>query len=278
MIAILVNPLKGNINAYETGQKLQDTLKLKKLDYVFFPDAWPTKLDGFNEVWIVGGDGTINFYLNYYKDNSVPIALFPSGTGNDFAWQLYGNMPLANQVEYVLQAPTRNIDTGVCNDMLYINSSGIGFDGEVLKSMGSIRKLGGHIGYLWIVIKKIFSFKEYSFKITTNDKVYHEKFLLVAVNNATRTGGGFFVTPNASLTDGKLDILLCKPLNLFKRLQYLPVIEKGKHLHLPFINYQQTNKITIETTVNVFAQLDGELIEGNKFIFDILPGWLKIKY
>ncbi len=278
MIAILVNPVSGNKNAYETGQKLQDMLLSKKNAYALFYENWPLTLVDFSEAWIVGGDGTINYYLNYYKDNRIAIALFPAGTGNDFAWKLYGDMPLQKQVDYVLNAPEKNIDTGVCNDMLYINSAGIGFDGEVLKSMKSIRRLGGHLGYLWIVIKKIFSFKEYHFKITVDDKVYHEEFLLVAVNNSTRTGGGFFVTPNASLTDGKLDMLLCKPLSLFKRLRYLPVIEKGKHLHLPFIEYQQAGKITIETSVNVYAQLDGELIEGSKFIFGILPGWLKIKY
>lgn len=278
MIVILVNPACGNKKAYETGQKLQDMLRSKKLNYALFYDSWPVTLIDFNEAWIVGGDGTINYYLNYYKDNRIPIALFPAGTGNDFAWKLYGDMPLEMQVEYVLQAPVRNVDTGICNEMLYVNSAGIGFDGEVLKSMNSIRRLGGHLGYLWIVIKTIFSFKEQSFKITVDDKVYHDKFLLVAVNNSSRTGGGFFVTPHASLTDGKLDMLLCKPLSLYKRLRYLPVIEKGKHLHLPFIEYQQAQKITIETAVNVYAQLDGELIEGSKFIFGILPGWLKVKY
>jgi YegS/Rv2252/BmrU family lipid kinase len=278
MIAVLVNPLSGNKLAYETGQQLQDILKMKKREYALFSNAWPKTLDGFSEAWIVGGDGTINFYLNHYKENRIPIVIFGAGTGNDFAWKLYGDMSLKKQVDYVLNAEAKNIDTGVCNEMLYVNSAGIGFDGEVLKSMKSIRKLGGHLGYLWIVIKKIFNFKEYRFKITFADKVYDEKFLLVAVNNSTRTGGGFFVTPNASLTDGKLDMLLCKPLGLFKRLRFLPVIEKGKHLHLPFIEYQQANNITIETAVNVYAQLDGELIEGNKFVFGILPGWLKIKY
>ncbi len=278
MIAILVNPASGNKNVYETGQKLQDMLRSKKLNYALFYDSWPVTLIDFNEAWIVGGDGTINYYLNYYKDNRIAIVIFPAGTGNDFAWKLYGDMPLQKQVDYVLNAPAKNIDTGICNDMLYVNSAGIGFDGEVLKSMKSIRRLGGHLGYLWIVIKTIFSYKEQSFKITVDDKVYHDKFLLVAVNNSSRTGGGFFVTPHASLTDGKLDMLLCKPLSLFKRLRYLPVIEKGKHLHLPFIEYQQARKITIETAVNVYAQLDGELIEGSKFIFGILPGRLKIKY
>ncbi|MEO7264739.1 MAG: diacylglycerol kinase family protein [Ferruginibacter sp.] len=278
MIAILVNPASGNKNAYQTGLKLQDMLRLKKLDYVLFYDAWPLTLIDYTEAWIVGGDGTINYYLNYYKDNRITIVVFPAGTGNDFAWKLYGDMPLQNQVDHVLNVQAKNIDTCICNDMLYVNSAGIGFDGEVLKSMKSIRRLGGHLGYLWIVIKKIFSFKEFSFKIIIDDKVYHEKFLLVAVNNSTRTGGGFFVTPHASLTDGKLDMLLCRPLSLFKRLLYLPVIEKGKHLHLPFIEYLQPKNISIETTVNVYAQLDGELIEGSKFIFGILPGWLSIKY
>ncbi|MEO6405526.1 MAG: diacylglycerol kinase family protein [Ferruginibacter sp.] len=278
MIAILVNPAATTPKAFEVGQQIHANLLSKNIEHVLFTESWPGTLKHFTEAWIVGGDGTINYYLNYYRDNSIPISVFSAGTGNDFAWKLYKDMPLKEQVDYVLQAQVKYIDTGICNDMFYVNSSGIGFDGEVLKSMKSIRRLGGHLGYLWIVIKKIFSFKEFSFKIRVDDKSYDEKFLLVAINNSSRTGGGFFVTPSASLTDEKLDLLLCKPLNLFSRLRYLPVIEKGKHLDLAFIETRLATNISIETSELVYAQLDGELVEGRKFIFSILPGWLGIKY
>ena len=42
--------------------------------------------DGFTEVWIIGGDGTINWFINQYSEIQLPLALFGGGAGNDFHW------------------------------------------------------------------------------------------------------------------------------------------------------------------------------------------------
>ena len=277
-IAILVNPTSGKGKAVKIAKQLSEQLTEKTILHNLFDHEWPLVFLGFTEIWIVGGDGTMNYFLNYYKNNQLPLAIFKGGTGNDFAWKLYGNISLEQQVELVLKAEAKPIDAGQCNDKLYANSLGIGFDGEVLKSMNAIRLLGGHLGYLWIVIRKIFTFKEFTFSIQSTNKKFNERFLLVIVNNSSRTGGGFMVSPKASLTDGKLDMILCKPLSLFKRLKYLPVIEKGKHLDQPFIYFHQEQEVYIECEKELLAQLDGELISGKSFNIKILPGRLLIKH
>lgn len=277
-IAILVNPLSGKGKAVKIGHWLTRQLSAKNKAYTLFSSQWPEYLDGFSEIWLVGGDGTINYFLNHYKDNTLPLVLFKGGTGNDLAWKLYGESTLEQHFEIALKASPRPVDAATCNGNVFVNSSGIGFDGEVLRSMGTIRWLGGHPGYLAVVIRKIFTFKEPLFTIRTADKKFRGRFLLVIVNNSSRTGGGFMVTPKASVNDGKLDMLLCKPLSIWKRLRYLPVIEKGKHLQLPFISYSQEQSVHIEAEYEVYAQLDGELIRSKLFNLQILPGRLLVKY
>jgi diacylglycerol kinase family enzyme len=128
------------------------------------------------------------------------------------------------------------------------------------------------------VIKKIFSFREFRFKIEAGDKLLEKEFLLVIVNNSTTTGGGFLVTPKASLTDGKLDMVLCEKLSVWKRLRYLPVIENGKHTELPFIQYSQEAAVKISCDKAIFAQADGELISGASFDISVIKDGLLIKY
>lgn len=277
-IAILVNPLSRKGKAVKIGDWLARQLIAKNKDYTLFSSEWPEFLDGFSEIWLVGGDGTTNYFLNHYKENTLPMVLFKGGTGNDLAWKLYGESTLEQHLEIALNALPKPVDAATCNGNVFVNSSGIGFDGDVLRSIGTIRWLGGHLGYLAVVIRKIFTFKEFSFTIRTNDKKFIEKFLLVIVNNSSRTGGGFMVTPKASVNDGKLDMLLCKPLTIWKRLRYLPLIEKGKHLHLPFISYSQEQHVHIEAEYEVYAQLDGELIRSKVFDLQILPGRLLVKF
>jgi diacylglycerol kinase family enzyme len=277
-IAILVNPLSGNGKAIKIGAWLTRELFRRHTEHESFSSAWPQTFETFSDIWIVGGDGTVNYFINQYQANVLPLFVFKGGTGNDFAWMLYGDRTLEEQLEIALTASPRKVDAGLCNGSLFVNSSGIGFDGEVLRSMLSIRWLGGHLGYLLVVIRKIFTFKEFSFRIKAGDEEYNERFLLVIVNNAARTGGGFMVTPAATINDGKLDMILCKPLGVFQRLRYLPVIEKGKHLSLPFILYSQEQKVRIEGEDMLYAQLDGELIRSKIFDLEILPGRLLIKY
>ncbi len=277
-IAVLVNPKSGNGKALKIGVQLKEKLSLHNIAFSLFDDTWPADLQQFNEAWIVGGDGTMNYFLNHYKNIHIPLVLFKGGTGNDFAWKLYGNISLEEQFELVLTAAAKPVDVASCNGQLYLNSLGIGFDGAVLQSMGMIRWLGGHIGYLWVVIRKIFSFKEFSFTIKFADTVLTGKYLLVIANNSSRTGGGFMVTPNAAINDGKIDMVLCHALPIMERLKYLPVIEKGKHLDLPFIYHSQEKEIYIGCESALFAQLDGELIRSKDFFIKVLPDHIMFKY
>lgn len=278
MIGIFVHPAAGKGKALEVATVLEKTLTKKKISFITYRDNWPATIDLHNEAWIVGGDGTLNYFINKYRQINIPLVIFKGGTGNDFAWQLYGEMNTAQQVEYVLAANTKPVDAGICNNKLFLNSVGIGFDGEVLRSMGAIRRMGGHIGYLWVVIKKIFSFKEFDFAIDADRKKVNDKFLLVNIANASRTGGGFLISPQAKINDGALNLVLCKPLSLLQRLRILPVVEKGKHLHLPYITHQQVSHIHVSTGIPAYAQLDGELIKDENFDIKILPGYFLFKY
>ncbi len=277
-IAIAVNPVSGKGLAVKTGQWLTNQLRERKINHQSFTVNWPQNFLGFTEVWIIGGDGTVNYFLNHYLDIDLPLVIFKGGTGNDFAWKLYGEISLNEQLDLVLTSTAKRVDAASCNGQLYVNSLGIGFDGEVLQSMGTIRWMGGHLGYLWVVLRKIFSFKEYKFTIRLQEKVFTGKYLLVIVNNSSRTGGGFMVAPRASIVDGLLDMVLCNPLSIFKRLRYLPVIEKGKHLQLPFVNFSCPAEVMIEAEQELPAQLDGEMIKAKVFDIKVLPGRLLVKY
>jgi diacylglycerol kinase family enzyme len=92
-------------------------------------------------------------------------------------------------------------------------------------------------------------------------------------------GGGFMISPESMIDDGILNVILCKPLTLFKRLRYLPVIEKGMHLHLPFINsLPNISNIKVSATKKVYAQIDGDLYYDDVFNITVLPKRYLFKY
>lgn len=277
-IAILVNPKAGKGKSLRLMEQLQQLLQLKRISYQSFTDQWPLSFKGFTDVWIVGGDGTLNYFINHYPHIQLPLAIFKGGTGNDFAWKLYGDADLQQQLEIVLSSSPQPVDAAKCNEYLFVNGVGIGFDGEVLKQMKAIRLVGGHLGYYLVVLKKILTFSESSFEIKGDGLIKSGKLLLAMVNNSSRTGGGFHVSPKASVNDGLIDLITSEPLSIIKRFFYLPKIEKGNHLKLPFIQHHTGEYFLIECDRELPAQLDGELIAAQRFEFSILKQQFLFRY
>ncbi|MGI8583298.1 MAG: diacylglycerol/lipid kinase family protein [Chitinophagaceae bacterium] len=277
-ILLLINPLTNNKRIEKIVAQISAVLSENKVLFISFIASWPQEINIYKEVWLIGGDGTLNYFLNFYKNIAIPIVIFKGGTGNDFATRLYGKLSIIGQINKVLISEPRSVDAAECNGRKFINGVGIGFDGEVLKSIKAIRLLGGHLGYLWIVLRKIFSFREKNYQIQYDNNNLSAKYLLVMIANSTTTGGGFMVSPEAKIDDGKLNMILCKPLPVLKRLKYLPVIEKGKHLDKEFILHKEVSEIKIVCDKETLAQIDGELISGKIFDIKILPKHYLFKY
>jgi len=277
-IALLANPLKRKKTSRKIIEEIVNVLSGKKILYNFYQEVWPENINAFKEIWLIGGDGTVNYFLNLYKNISIPIAIFKGGTGNDFATALYGDMNATEQVHYLLTAPIRKVDAGTCNHLLFINGVGFGFDGEVVRSIKSIRWIGGHLGYLIAVMKQVLFFKEIHFKIDSGQDHIDEPLLLCLVCNSTSMGGGFTISPASKIDDGVLNVILCKPLSLLKRIKYLPVIEKGQHLELDFIRHFSATKVKITSKEKIYIQLDGELYRGKEFDITVTHKRYLFKY
>jgi len=277
-IAILCNPFAGDGKAVELAEKILAELSGKNISNKIFKKQWPLDLGQFTDIFIVGGDGTLNYFINYYPDVSLPLAIFNGGTGNDFHWLLYGEKTFEEQLELVLNTTAKPIDIGKCNEKFFINGVGIGFDGAVAKSLTGKKKKAGKTSFLIAILKKIFNYRSRFYRITSSEKIETGRKLLMGVANGRRAGGGFHIAPEALANDGLLDVILVDAITPFKRLKYLPVIEKGKHLHLPFIKYFKSKKIQVESDDLMDIHLDGEYYSDDKVIIEILPGKLLFHY
>lgn len=274
---LLCNSFSGKGKGKVMAQDLKQMLVSKAIDFEDFENEWPITLEGFREVWVIGGDGTLNYFLNLYKEIEIPVAIFPGGTGNDFHWKFYGNIEFDAQMEKILKGKTKKVDLGICNGERFVNTIGLGFDGEVLKEMKTVRYIGGHLGYLLIVIKKIFSYKEKTYTVELNGSQFETKSLLFLVSNSSRTGGGFMVSPLAEIDDGLLNVVYSKSLTLLQRLLLLPKVEKGKHLRDKNISHTLCKEISIRCEEEIYYQLDGELRKGKEFEVVVMKAGLEVK-
>ena len=278
-IAIATNTLAGSGKALKLADKIQQILQGKNIvSQIFTEKEWDKRLYHFDQVWITGGDGTVNYFVNQFNDIKVPLCIFNGGTGNDFYALLYGKTTVEAQIDLVLQKPPKIIDAGTCNDRYFLNGVGIGFEGAVAKSLQGVNKFGGKTSFMLSILKHILFYKEQQYTITSSEKTVSGNYLMISIANGTRYGGGFYVAPLAKADDGLFDTNLVQPLSALKRLRYLPVIEKGKHLDLPFIDHYNTRQITIKSNQMMQSHLDGEYLESNEFVIKVLPAHFNFIY
>jgi diacylglycerol kinase (ATP) len=269
-IALVCNPTIENAKSLQMADEIAVYLKKLSINYSLFTTYWPQVWNDFTDAWIVGGDGTLNYFINENPDIKLPLAVFNAGTGNDFHWMLYDDTTVIQQVNRCLSENYIAVDAGLCNGKLFLNGVGIGFDGAIVKDLLGKKKIAGNASYLLSILKNIMLFHEKEATISFNDNIVKQPVFMVSVANGKRYGGGFLVAPRASLQDGLLDLNIVGKIDPVKRMRYLPVIEKGEHLDLGFIKYHQASSIIIETAVEWPAHIDGEFISANKFEISIL--------
>ena len=276
-IALLYNVKAGKGKARKVAQWLELRLKNGECYFESFSNEWPEQLDGFTDAWIVGGDGTLNFFINKYPDCHIPLFIFKGGTGNDFAWKLYKNQNLEACFELALDAVPKKIDAGICNEKLFINGVGIGFDGEIVKSIHQDKFFfKGHLAYYAAVIRKIIFFSENELDVKSSDTSWKEKAFMLTIANGSRYGGGFLVAPDAKIDDGLFDVVLIPAISIMDRLKLLPGAGQGKHLRVA--KTAKADAVMIRSSTKIAAHYDGEGIETDNFEIKICPHKFLFRY
>ncbi len=270
-IALICNPTPEADKAFRLTDQIAVSLTKRQVKHSIFTVYWPQIWSDITDVWIIGGDGTLNYFINQYPEIKLPLSIFKGGTGNDFHWMLYGDIGMEKQIQMLLHSTTQLTDAGLCNGQLFLNGVGIGFDGAIVKDLLGKKKLAGKASYYISILKNIVLYTEKKYTILIDSEEIIQDCFMISVANAKRYGGAFQVAPKASVLDQLLDVNIVGRIAPLKRITLLPVIEKGEHLDLSIIRYFQTEKIFIHTTSNVPAHLDGEFLNSDEFEISCLP-------
>ncbi len=278
-IAIVCNSLAGNGRAVAMAKRLASELHNKGVGHVLFIVDWPNDFTNFTDAWIVGGDGTINFFFNKYPGLRLPLVIFNGGTGNDVHAVLYKGKTFEEQLQVALTGNPKAIDAGKCNDRYFLNGVGIGFEGSVAKSLtGKRKKRAGKAAFMGTILRKVFFYTSKKYKVVANEYSIEGERLLISVMNGHRAGGGFHIAPSSAIDDGLLDVVIVDKLSPLLRLRWLPVIEKGKHLELPFIKHFRTKRLIITSEEPMDTHLDGEYYSAKRLEIELLPAKYLFRY
>ena len=278
-ISIVCNHLAGGGRAVTLGKRIAGELQSRNIKHSLDIGDWPENFDSYTDVWIIGGDGTLNYFFNKYPGIRLPLVVFNGGTGNDVHSLLYKNKSFEEQLEIGLTASPKFIDAGRCNEKYFMNGVGIGFEGSVAKSLtGKKKTKTGKAAFMSTILRKVFFYRSKKYKTISDEYKAESQSLLISVMNGNRAGGGFHIAPSSAIDDALLDVVMVEKLHPFRRLRWLPVIEKGKHLELPFIKHYRTKKLVITSEQPMDTHLDGEYYSAKRLEIEVLPAKYLFRY
>lgn len=230
-------------------------------------------------IYSVGGDGTLNEVLNGMAGSDSSLGIIPCGSGNDFIRSIYPNSQDTDLLNKTINGKEIPVDIARINDRYFINISSVGFDAEVVYNIRSIKRIpgiGGSLAYILGILITVFKFSGNNLRIDIDGKKIEGKLLLTAIANGRYYGGGMLPAPEAKIDDGVLDICMIKPLSKAKILMLFPKLIKGTHGSIKEVCFDKGKRIEINSTSDLSINIDGEVIRGDKAVFEIIPKGINV--
>ncbi len=234
--------------------------------------------EGAEVIVACGGDGTVNEVASCLVNTSVVLGLLPIGSGNGLARHLALSTCVSTALETIKKCHTQKMDVGSANDRYFFCNVSVAFSAQVIHCYSRQRRRG-ITAYTRSFLKAASSFSYKSFELEENGNPVKSTPFILLFSNTDQLGYNRTLTPDASLFDGKLDMIRVEkahPLVLssfifFAFFRKFPPVAKFHRMQLDAIRLACTEK-------PFKIQLDGEPLELDTETLDIgiLPRSLEV--
>lgn len=284
-LVFIVNPRSGTDRVKAVQDTIESTLDMAQFSYELQQTKYPkhgielaraaADRDAF-AVIAIGGDGSVNDVVTGLAGSKTILGIMPRGSGNGMARSI--GLPLndAGCIEVINRGRVVATDLGFANDRPYISNAGVGFDALISREFSRSRKRGFR-AYSWLVTRHIWGYKECEWRITIDGAPLRERAFLVNVANGQQFGYNFKIAPQASATDGLLDVVIIRkfPKIFGARLAYRAL--KGDITQSPYVKHYRCREATITHPDLNLMQMDGDAHPcSNKIEFRIVAGALGV--
>lgn len=254
--------------------------------------AQEIEIDESTTIVSVGGDGTlhdiVNGLLRKYSESppACTLAVYPVGSGNDFARTIGAHVPLQEQKRCIMQNVVTETDvlflesTGTDNKPQHhycINVGGVGLDGMVARIVNASPKwLNSTMKYHLAVIRSFFQYKKRRAHITVDDTIYVVQTMSVCFANGKFFGNGLCIAPDANTSDGTIAVTIIGDVNVFDYIRYVPILRHGDKIPNAQVTYSQAQTITVTTNAPAPIEADGEFAGYSPVTVTVLPKRLRV--
>ena len=274
-VTMLTNPVAGHGNAPHAAERATARFQQLGIDVVQIVGRDPSHArelvdsalaDGTDALVVVGGDGVISLALQSLPHSGIPLGIIPAGTGNDHAreYSIPTGEPAA-AVDVIAAGHTETVDVGHIkgsdgSSTYFGTVAATGFDSLVSDRVNRMNWPHGRMRYNLAIVAELSRLRLLPFRLVLDGRREIDTELTLAAFGNTRSyGGGMRICPDASHSDGLLDVTMVHTASRLKLIRLFPTVFKGTHVDLDEVTTARARTITVESPgINAYA--DGDYV------------------
>jgi len=284
-VHLIINPHSGHGGRRHVLGELRQALREGGIDVVEYttrsaddathrvreiaPDA------GAVVVW--GGDGTVNEVANGMMGSPTPILPCPAGTENLLAKELRIPSDPRRIVEVLRTSPARDCDVGLINGRNFMLIIGVGFDGEVVRRLSTVRTGHiSHLSYFWPIWRTFWEHDFPRMRIVADGQEIFDDFGMAFIGNISRYAVGLRICRDARFDDGLLDLVVFSCRRQTALVLHAAWTLLRRHPLKGDVIYKQFRNLRIECDRTVLSQVDGDVGPDTPLDVSLAPGKVRL--
>lgn len=285
MLSLIVNPSAGGGRASRALPAVQRTLVAHGLEHHLEPTAnlehareLARRAAGAGEPAVAfGGDGLIGAVAGALAGCGGTLGVLPGGRGNDIARVLKIPRDPVQACSVLAAGAVRTLDMGEAGGRAFLGIASCGLDSAVNRIANQARLPLGTLVYGYGLVRALPGWRPAEFTLSLDgDEPRRVRGYSVAAANSGTFGGGMRLAPNASMEDGRLDIVVIGEISKLRYLLMAPTVFFGAHLRQANVEVLQARELAIEADRPFTLYADGDPIAELPVTVRAVPHAVKV--
>jgi diacylglycerol kinase (ATP) len=282
---IIGNPNSGSAGDEGYLERFAETLRAGGLEVEVLNTERPdhatelATMAGDRLIIAAGGDGTVNEVVNGLSKDAT-LGILPLGTANVLARELGLPLKPEDACERILTGTGSRMDVGVATDeegteRRFACMAGIGFDASVVREVTPrLKRYLRSLAFPLFALKVYFQGNLPDLHVMDGDTTHVGQLAVIA--NGHYYGGDFKVAEEASLTSGKLEVVLVEKVGRLLRADILARVLAKRPLDRAAKSFPVHDIRAESPGGRVPVQIDGELWGHLPMSFRIEPAAIRV--
>lgn len=224
----------------------------------------------------MGGDGLMGAVASELQGTDGVLGIVPGGRGNDWARKLGIDAAPAAAVAVIAAGRTRMVDVAEADGRTYLGIASAGLDSDCQVIANSTRLPLGGLVYVYGTLRALARWKPARWTVTLDGEQRTFSGYSVAVCNSGVFGGGMHLVPDASIDDGRLDVVFTRDASKRQYLSGLGKVFRGTHVDDPSFELLHAETVTFSADRPFTAFADGDPIADLPATFRVVPRALRV--